>query len=85
MTLEEGSYLHDILGGFVSSDDFIQSSVLKGSSPSRASGQSGSWDPGMCWGAQAGLGNHEAATPKPPTWPQTVTSFLLAVRKCWGR
>lgn len=27
----------------------------------------------------------EATTPKALAWPQTVTSFLLAVRRCWGR
>lgn len=38
-------------------------------------------------GVQAGMGaaGHSAPAPSPALDTQTVTSFLLAVRRCWGR
>lgn len=82
-----GSYPRDILGA-LSPVTISSKAVSSKAVPPHpgASSQSGSWNPGTLgpW-IQAGLGTHKAAAPKTPTWRQTVTSFLLAVRKCWGR
>jgi len=44
--------------------------------------------PSRVWqGVQAGMGapGRSAPAPGPALDAQTVTSFLLAVRRCWGR
>ena len=87
MTKEEDLISCDIAeGNFFSREDFVQNRVLGGSPPGPR--RSGFQAPQPVWrGAQAGVGapGRSAPAPGPASDAQTVTSFLLAVRRCWGR
>lgn len=75
----------DILEDLVSGDSSLKAVSSEAAAPSGPQAHLGPGPLECVGGSRLRQGPREAAAPKAPAWPQTVTSFLLAVRRCWGR